>query len=92
MADEILKSDLGFSNLEFSKKIEGTFNIEFYGNGIAMMLTDLGDDVRIFIPNSDFVFYENGEILMTNDDFQSSRIDVAEASTYYFMAKEIIPY
>lgn len=88
---KILKDELGFTELSSIDKVGKTLNYKIKANGYELMVTKISDtDFRIIIPNSDHVFYENGAVTMTFDDFNNKQIDKDDMSTYYIMAQEIV--
>lgn len=86
----ILKNDIGFDEIVFVEKIEDTFNYKIKVDGYELVVTDLGDDFRIFMPNSKHTFYENSEVVMTKEKFEDKIVTSNEANVYYIMAQEVI--
>ena len=76
--------------MKFVEKLEGTFNYNIEADGYDLIVTDMGDDFRIFIPNSNLVFYEDSKVVMTTKDFNEKIINRDDANVYYIMAQEII--
>lgn len=89
-AYNILEKKIGFSELEYKDQLDETTNYEIVADGYYMVLTASDDVYRIFIPNSSYVFYENGEVKMTAADFKSKTIDQSEMYSYYSIAQEIV--
>lgn len=89
-AYSILKKKIGFSELEYKDQLDETTNYEIVADGYYMVLTASDDVYRIFIPNSSYVFYEDGEVKMTASDFKSKTIDQSEMYSYYSIAQEIV--
>lgn len=89
-AYNILKKKIGFSELEYKDQLGETTNYEIVADGYYMVLTASDDVYRIFIPNSSYVFYEDGEVKMTAADFKSKTIDQSEMYSYYSIAQEIV--
>lgn len=86
----ILKDDIGFKEVKFVEKIEDTFNYNIKADGYSLVVTDVGDDFRIFIPNSSYVFYEDSKVVLTKKEFKDIIVTSDEASVYYIMAQDII--
>lgn len=89
-AYNILKKKIGFSELEYKDQLDETTNYEIVADGYYMVLTASDNVYRIFIPNSSYVFYEDGEVKMTAADFKSKTIDRSEMYSYYSIAQEIV--
>lgn len=88
---DILKNQIGFSELEYERQpVTGMANYEIYADGYLIMLTASDDVYRIFIPNGNTVFYENGEVKTTASEFSDKLIDQYDATSYYIIAKEIV--
>lgn len=89
-AYKILKKKIGFKKLKYIDKMEGltNYNIEADGNDIVMTASD--KVYRIFIPESDYVFYEDGKVKLTAKRFDETTYTQSEASAYYIMAQQII--
>lgn len=87
---DILFTQLGFEEVRYIKKVENTFNYEVWIEDQKSMITDLGDDFRIFIPNTEIVFYENSSVLMTAEDLEARTIRQDDISKYYIIAKTIV--
>lgn len=87
----ILEDEIGFDDLSSIEKEEYTLNYAITANGYEIMATEIDDnDFRVFIPSSEYVFYENNSVIMTFDDFLSRQITWEQRNTYYAMAKEIV--
>lgn len=89
-ANDILINQIGFSKVKFSKQLGETTNFEITADGISIVVTASDDVYRIFIPETDYVFYENNQVVMTAQQFSDKTMDTAEQSAYYIMAKEIV--
>lgn len=88
---KILKDNIGFTELSSIEKVGDTLNYKVDANGYEIMVTEISDtDFRIIIPNSDYVFYENGSVSMTFKDFSDRQIDINDRGTYYIMAQDIV--
>lgn len=87
---DILTNKIGFSSLEFKEKVDDTFNYKIYADGYEVIITDIIDDVRIFIPNSSYIFYEDGEVVLTKAKFDDKKIDHYDQYSYYIMAQDIV--
>lgn len=88
--ESILKEQIGFENLEFLEKLGETLNYSIKADSYQVVVTDLGDDFRIFIPNSNYVFYEDGEIILTISELKEKSIDRNDQNSYYIIAKDIV--
>lgn len=82
--------ELGFDTLEFDEQIEGTSNFYIWANGNYTVATVMDGYIRIFIPNSDVVFYEDGNVLMTCEDYEDSIISSTDMIYYYSIAQTIV--
>lgn len=89
-ANDILINQIGFSEVEFESQLGETTNFEITADGISVVVTASDDVYRIFIPETDYVFYENNQVVMTAQQFSDKTVDTAEQSAYYIMAKEIV--
>lgn len=89
-AYDILKNQIGFSNLEYKGKMEGLTNYEIKADGYDIVLTASDDVYRIFIPSSSYVFYEDGEVKLTYEELESKTIDQHDRNIYYIMAEDIV--
>ena len=88
--EKIYIEQIGFTDIEFDRKMDGMENYYIDADGYETVATIMDDYYRIFIPNSNYVFYEDGNVLLTADDFLSKQISSNERSKYYFIAKEIV--
>lgn len=88
--ENIYIEQIGFSEIKFDSKMDGLENYYIYANGYETVATIMDDYCRIFIPSSDYVFYEDGNVILAAEDFLSKQIDSNERSKYYFIAQEII--
>lgn len=89
-AYDILKNQIGFSNLEYNKKMEGLTNYEILADGYQVIMTASDDVYRIFIPNSHYTFYEDGEVKFTAYELGQKSISYDDMYSYYIMAQEIV--
>lgn len=89
-AYKILKKKIGFSDLEYVGQLDGTTNYEISADGYNVVVTASDDVYRIFIPNSSYTFYEDGEVKMTVSELEARTIDANTRSKYYIMAQEIV--
>lgn len=87
---EILFSNIGFKEVEFIKKVDSTFNYEVWLDGNKGLITDTGDDFRIFIPNTNIIFYENKDVIMNAEELEMRTIDHNDINYYYIIAKTIV--
>lgn len=89
-ANDIIINQIGFSEVEFREKMGETTNFEISLDGIIAVLTASDDVYRIFIPDSDYTFYEDSVVKMTAQQFKDVTIDSYEQTAYYSIAKEIV--
>lgn len=89
-AYNILKNDIGFENLSFENKMGETTNYKIKADGSEMVLTASDQVYRIFIPNSQNVFYEDGSVKMTASEYKNKQIEYGDDSAYYIIAQTII--
>lgn len=89
-ANDIIINQLNFSEVEFREKMGETTNFEIALDGVLAVLTASDDVYRIFIPDSDYVFYEDGAVKMTAQQFNDVTIDSYEQTAYYSIAQEIV--
>lgn len=87
---DIYVNELGFETVEFKEKLGETGNYSITANGYHTVATVMDDYVRIFAPNTDYVFYEDGEVLMTYEDFKDGQIEISEMPYYYSIAQIIV--
>lgn len=87
---DILKNQIGFSELEYKGKMDGLTNYEIKADGYNIILTASDDVYRIFIPSSSYVFYEDEEVKFTFSDLESKTIDQYDRNVYYIMAQDIV--
>lgn len=90
VVNDVLLNKIGFQDISFSQKLGETSNYEIVADGTYVVVTAIDDYCRVFIPNTSYVFYDDGDVLMTASDFESSIISENDKITYYIMAKEII--
>ena len=89
-AYRILKDEIGFSELDFVEKIGDTTNYKINADGTEILLTASDKVYRIFIPNSDNVFYEDDAVKITAKQYEDTQIGYDEQSAYYIIAKTIV--
>ncbi len=87
---DILKNQIGFKKLSYIQQLGNTLNYEIEFDDVQGVVTISDGYYRVFIPNTLYVFYEDGNVNMTAEEFENRKIDTNEASAYYVMAKEII--
>lgn len=87
---DIYVNKLGFETVEFKERLGETGNYSITANGYHTVATIMDDYVRIFAPNTDYVFYEDGEVLMTYEDFKDGQIEISEMPYYYSIAQIIV--
>lgn len=90
---DILVNQIGFTDVAYiGKNSVGTNNFDFTSNECDFTVTAFeNDDVyRIFRPNNGTVFYENGEIKNTIEDYESKKINSDDEISYYIIAQEIV--
>lgn len=85
---DIYKDKLGFTSIEFKDNESGTFNYKIAADGYGTMVTVIDDNnYRIFYPNTDYVLYENGEVITDASYLHSVIADTYELDSYYIIAK-----
>lgn len=89
-ANDILINQIGFSMVEFEGQLGETSNFKITADGISIVVTASDDVYRIFIPETDYVFFENGQVVMNAQQFADKTMDTADQSAYYIIAKEIV--
>lgn len=89
-ANDIIVNQIGFPEVELREKMGETTNFEISLDGVLAVLTASDDVYRIFVPDSDYTFYEDGVVKMTAQQFDDVTIDSYEQSSYYSIAKEIV--
>lgn len=87
---DILKNQIGFSCLTFLQKMGDTDNYSIYADGQSIILTASDKVYRVFMPNSDYVFYEDDTVKMTASSMLDRQIDSTQQSYYYIMAQDIV--
>ena len=87
---DILKNQIGFSDLEYEGQIDATSNYEIIADGHYMVVTVSDDVYRVFIPNSSYTFYQDGNVTMTASELENKTIDQNDMYSYYIMAQEIV--
>lgn len=89
-AYRILKEEIGFSELDFIEKVGDTTNYKINADGAEILLTASDKVYRIFIPNSENVFYEDDAVKMTAKQYEDTQISYGDQSAYYIIAKTIV--
>lgn len=89
-AYDILTNQIGFTELKYNGKLGETSNYEIIADGTNIVMTAMDDYYRVFVPNTDYVFYEDGTVLLSAQEFNDKKIDVYDRDAYYIMAKEIV--
>lgn len=89
-ANDVLINQIGFTEIEFDQQLGDTSNYEIIADGTYMVITAMQDYYRVFIPNTSYVFYEDGNIIISAEEFNNSKINYDDAIVYYIMAKEIV--
>lgn len=89
-AKKILKEKIGFKKIEYVERMDDTSNYEITADGNDIVMTASDKVYRIFIPESDYVFYEDGKVKLTAKRFDETTYTQSEASAYYIMAQQII--
>lgn len=89
-AYDVLKNQIGFTKLEFKSAVSGTTNYEVYADDVLITVTASEGYCRVFIPNTKYVFYEDGAVKMSAAVFADRMIDSEQQSHYYIMAQEIV--
>lgn len=89
-AYDVLTNKLGFSDVEFDQKLGDTSNYEITANGVSIVITAMDDYYRVFIPDTSYVLYEDGNVLMTAQDIADRTINWADRISYYLMAQEFV--
>lgn len=87
---DIYENDLGFSELRFDSRMDESDNYLIYANSYGTIATISNSYIRIFAPNTSYVFYEDGNVLMTYNDFKDSIIENEEMPKYYSIAQIIV--
>ena len=89
-AYNILKKKIGFKKIEYEKKADSADMYYIDADGYDVAITASDKVYRIFIPESDYVFYEDGKVKLTAKKLEDTIIDQNEGSSYYIMAQEIV--
>lgn len=85
----IIVNDIGFSNVEFVGKNEmGDSVWDIYCDDMSVLAVASDDVYRIW--SDDYTFYEEGVVVTTKQQMESTNISSDERSKYYFMAQEIV--
>lgn len=89
-AYNILKKKIGFKKIAYEKKADGADMYYIDADGYDVAITASDKVYRIFIPESDYVFYEDGKVKLTAKKLEDTTIDQNDGSSYYIMAQEIV--
>lgn len=85
----IIVNDIGFSDVQFKGKNEMANSVwDISCDGISILAVASDDVYRIW--NSDCTFYEEGTVVTTKQQMESTVISSDERSKFYFMAQEIV--
>lgn len=84
----IIVNDIGFSNVEFMGKEASDSVWNIYCDDMSVLAVVSDNVYRIW--SGDYTFYEDGTVVMTKQQMNSTRISSDEQSKYYFMAQEIV--
>ena len=88
---DILENQIGFTGIKYvGKNPVGDSNYDFETDQYDFTVTASDDVYRIFQPGGGAVFYENGEVVLTIDDIENTKIGSSEKVQYYDIAKEIV--
>nr|DAE30114.1 MAG TPA: hypothetical protein [virus sp. ctQmo6] len=89
----VLKKKIGFTKLDYKKKLRGTTNYKIQANGYDVVITASNKLYRIFTPRG-YTWYENGKVKNTYKKIRrkEKRTSISSSArvTYYSMAKEIV--
>lgn len=83
-------SQIGFAEIEYEQQLGETSNYEIVADGIHLVMTVMKDYYRVFIPDTSYIFYEEGQVVMTAEEYKDKNIDNNDAIVYYIMAQDII--
>lgn len=86
----ILKKKIGFKKIEYDRKADGVDMYYVNADGYDVAITASDKVYSVFVPESDYLFYENGKVKLTAKRLGEITYDSSEASHYYIMAQEII--
>lgn len=89
-ACDILENQIGFSSLVFDSKMDDTDNYKIEADGKEIVMTASDKVYRIFMPNTEYVFYEDDSVKMTAKEYADRNIDYSSMISYYTMAETII--
>ena len=89
-AYNILKKKIGFKKIEYDRKVDGVDMYYVNADGYDVAITASDKVYSVFVPESDYLFYENGKVKLTAKRLGEITYDSSEASHYYIMAQEII--
>lgn len=85
----IITNDLGFDEAEFLGKNDAGDSIwDIYCDDVSAMAVASDDVYRIW--SGGYTFYEDGTIVTTKDQMESTRITSSEQTNYYLIAQEIV--
>lgn len=89
-ACDILENQIGFSSLVFDSKMGDTDNYKIEADGKEIIMTASDKVYRIFIPDTEYVFYEDDSVKMTAKQYEDKQISYGDQSAYYIIAKTIV--
>lgn len=89
-AYDVLKNQIGFLEVEFKEQLGDTSNYEITGDGTYMVITAMEGCYRVFIPDTSYIFYEDGKVIMTAEEFGNMMISNDDAIIYYIIAQDIV--
>jgi hypothetical protein len=88
---DILQNDLGFSDLVYEDKDENLNLYNFTANDYTLSVTADSEGIyKIFIPDSTYTFYEDGNVVLTREQMENTMITSNQWDVYWIMAKDII--
>lgn len=87
---DILRNQIGFSKVKFDEQLGDSSNYSISLDGTYGCVTAMDGYYRVFIPHTDYVFYEDGEVKMTATEFSGTQMSYDEMVAYYDMAKEAV--
>lgn len=89
-AYNILKKKIGFKKIRYDKKVDGVDMYYVNADGYDVAITASDKVYSVFVPESDYLFYEDGKVKLTAKRLGEITYDSSEASHYYIMAQEIV--
>lgn len=89
-AYKILKKKIGFKKIKYVEKLGDTSNYKITADGNDIVMTASDKVYRVFVPDSSYVFYEDGKVKLTAKELADKEIDYNDAIAYYTIAKTIV--